>query len=285
MLRARPGTRPRTRSRRCSSPRSWSSRRCGWRRQSIDVLMDRTEVEAERAHPRRARQAARARSSCAACASARRRAATSSTSWSGVPLDTGVRQAHAVADDIEEVGGARAAGRGRRRARRADASRRATCASAPPPRRSSVPEVREVHNVRVMHLPDGYELSLHVKLPRELSLTEAHGAVERLEDAIRDAVPELRNVHTHIEPLVAHRLGAHAARATTPRAERDGDREVVRRCTGAPTRVAVVPRRRAGPGRARHDQAAGRAAAALRPPARGRDRGGRARALPRRSPT
>ena len=61
--------------------------------------------------------------------------------------------------------------------------------------------MREVHNVRVMHLPDGYELSLHVKLPSELSLTEAHGVVERLEGLIRAAIPELRNVHTHIEPL------------------------------------------------------------------------------------
>ena len=41
---------------------------------------------------------------------------------------------------------------------------------------SSVPEVREVHNVRVMHLPEGYELSLHVKPPSELSLTDAHPA-------------------------------------------------------------------------------------------------------------
>ena len=66
-----------------------------------------------------------------------------------------------------------------------DLRERATAAA------SGVPEVREVHNVRVIHLPDGYELSLHVKLPSELSLTEAHGAVERLEDLIRDAIPDL----------------------------------------------------------------------------------------------
>ena len=64
-----------------------------------------------------------------------------------------------------------------------------------------MPEVREVHNVRVMRLPDAYELSLHVKLPRELSLEEAHGVVERLEERVRAEVPELRTVHTHIEPL------------------------------------------------------------------------------------
>jgi len=72
---------------------------------------------------------------------------------------------------------------------------RATAAAA------SIPEVREVHNVRVMRLPEGYELSLHVKLPRELSLDEAHGVVERLEERLRAEVPELGTVHTHIEPL------------------------------------------------------------------------------------
>ncbi len=76
-----------------------------------------------------------------------------------------------------------------------DIRERATAAAG------AVPEVREVHNVRVMRLPDAYELSLHVKLPRELSLEEAHGVVERLEERVRAEVPELRTVHTHIEPL------------------------------------------------------------------------------------
>jgi divalent metal cation (Fe/Co/Zn/Cd) transporter len=36
---------------------------------------------------------------------------------------------------------------------------------------------------------------------RELSLEEAHSAVERLEQRVCEEVPELRYVHTHIEPL------------------------------------------------------------------------------------
>jgi divalent metal cation (Fe/Co/Zn/Cd) transporter len=65
----------------------------------------------------------------------------------------------------------------------------------------TVAEVREVHNVRVMRVGDAYELSLHVKLPRDLSLAEAHDVIERLEAAVHAAVPEIRSVHTHIEPL------------------------------------------------------------------------------------
>ena len=119
-----------------------------------------------------------------------------------------------------------------------DLRERATAAA------SGVPEVREVHNVRVMHLPDGYELSLHVKLPSELSLTEAHGAVERLEDLIRDAMPELRKVHTHIEPLAGTDWALKPASEATA-AERDAIDEIVRQVTGAAPHGADVPRRRA----------------------------------------
>ena len=80
-----------------------------------------------------------------------------------------------------------------------DLRERATAAA------SAAPEVREVPNVRVMHLPDGYELSLH-ELPRELSLTEAHDVVEGLRAARAGRAPELRHVHTH-RAAVGHRLG------------------------------------------------------------------------------
>jgi divalent metal cation (Fe/Co/Zn/Cd) transporter len=97
---------------------------------------------------------------------------------------------------------------------------------------SAIPEVREVHNVRVMRLPGGYELSLHVKLPRELSLEQAHGAVERLEQRVREEVPELDYVHTHFEPLA--RIDWASAPDTGETAfERDAIESAVRRFTGS----------------------------------------------------
>jgi cation diffusion facilitator family transporter len=118
----------------------------------------------------------------------------------GVPLDTGVTQAHTVADRIEEVverslGGADVVVHVEPTEAEGGLRERATAAAG------AIPEVREVHNVRVMRLPRGYELSLHVKLPRELSLDQAHGVVERLEQRVREEVPEFSTVHTHIEPL------------------------------------------------------------------------------------
>ena len=97
---------------------------------------------------------------------------------------------------------------------------------------ATVPEVREVHNVRVMSVGGAYELSLHVKLPRELSLAEAHDAVERLEGSIHAVVPELSIVHTHIEPL-SRTDWASAPPADATAVERAAVEETVRGITGS----------------------------------------------------
>ncbi len=64
-----------------------------------------------------------------------------------------------------------------------------------------VPRVREVHNLALVDVNGRKELSLHVKLPGELSLEEAHEIAEQLESAICAAVPEIAGVQTHLEPL------------------------------------------------------------------------------------
>ena len=117
-----------------------------------------------------------------------------------IPADAGLAQAHTVADEIENAIRSRLPGADvvvhvEPAAIEGDLRERATVAAL------DIPEVREVHNVRLVHVDGRYELSLHVKLPRDLSLETAHAIVERLEAAIRAAVPEVRVVHTHIEPL------------------------------------------------------------------------------------
>jgi divalent metal cation (Fe/Co/Zn/Cd) transporter len=96
----------------------------------------------------------------------------------------------------------------------------------------SVPDVREIHNVRVMQVDGGFELSLHVKLPRGLSLADAHETVEELETAVRRSVPELRMVHSHIEPLSRTDWASKPSRDEVAE-ERDAIEEVVRRYTGS----------------------------------------------------
>ena len=83
----------------------------------------------------------------------------------------------------------------------------------------NVPRVREVHNVSVLAVDSGHELSLHLKLPGNLSLEEAHAIAEQVERAIKRAVPEVSSVRTHLEPL-----GQEAAGTEVP-----GDAATVRR--------------------------------------------------------
>lgn len=149
----------------------------------------------------------------------------------GVAADKGVGQAHATADAVEDLvrdalGNADVVVHVEPFAPEGGLRERATAAAA------GVAEVREVHNVRVMRVGGDHELSLHVKLPRELSLAEAHDVIERLEGAIRAAVPELRDIHTHIEPL-SRTDWASAPPPVDTAAERAAVEETVRGVTGA----------------------------------------------------
>jgi cation diffusion facilitator family transporter len=65
----------------------------------------------------------------------------------------------------------------------------------------SVPRVREIHNIVVLDVDGRTEVSLHLKLPGELTLEEAHEVASEVERAIQDAVPEVDVVQTHLEPL------------------------------------------------------------------------------------
>ena len=65
----------------------------------------------------------------------------------------------------------------------------------------SVPRVSEIHNLSLVTLDGATDLSLHVKLPGELTLEEAHEVAEEVERAISAAVPEIGLVQTHLEPL------------------------------------------------------------------------------------
>jgi divalent metal cation (Fe/Co/Zn/Cd) transporter len=137
----------------------------------------------------------------------------------GVSADAAVRQGHAAADAVERavqnalpeadvvvhVEPGEAVGAVRERAHAAALG---------------VPSVREVHNVIAVALATGTELSLHLKLPADLSLAEAHAIAEEVEHAIRDEVPEVSSVQTHLEPL------AEVAEGTAAQDVRD-ERELV----------------------------------------------------------
>ncbi len=104
-----------------------------------------------------------------------------------------------------------------------------------------VGQVREVHNLSLVAVDGRTELSLHVKLPGELPLEEAHAIAEELETAIRSAVPEITGIQTHLEPLADVREAREV--------EADGAavvKRVVRAATGAGPRELRFLRTDAG---------------------------------------
>src|SRR5439155_14156847 len=53
----------------------------------------------------------------------------------------------------------------------------------------SVASVREIHNISVLRVDGRTEVSLHLKLPGDLSLDEAHSMATEVERAIEQALP------------------------------------------------------------------------------------------------
>jgi cation diffusion facilitator family transporter len=105
---------------------------------------------------------------------------------------------------------------------------------------AAVPGMREIHNVSLVEVHGRNELSLHVKLPGGMTLAEAHDAAERLEAAIRAAIPSVDVVQTHLEPIGELSEGVEVA----------GEGAVVERivleATGSPPRELRFLRTEAG---------------------------------------
>jgi cation diffusion facilitator family transporter len=100
-----------------------------------------------------------------------------------------------------------------------------------------VPRVREVHNVRVVTVNGGIEVGLHIKLPGELSLEEAHAVASEVESAITAALPNVIAVQTHLEPL---REAAAGRRSAPP--DEEAVLATVREATGEEPRAVRLVR-------------------------------------------
>jgi len=56
------------------------------------------------------------------------------------------------------------------------------------------------HNVHAHEVRGRYLVDLHVEVPADLTLDQAHDRVSHLELAVRDELPQVTDVHSHIEP-------------------------------------------------------------------------------------
>ncbi|MHB8689698.1 MAG: cation diffusion facilitator family transporter [Solirubrobacteraceae bacterium] len=62
------------------------------------------------------------------------------------------------------------------------------------------PLVHEAHDITIFEQGEHVSVSVHLKLPADSSLSDAHSAADRVEAAIR-ALPRVGDVRTHLEPL------------------------------------------------------------------------------------
>lgn len=157
-----------------------------------------------------------------------------------VEPDTGLSAGHAVAESVEAavreaLGDSDVVVHVEPNESRASTRARASAAAL------TVPAIREVHNVELVRTDSSLELSLHLKLPRDLTLDEAHAAADEAEKAIRTAVPELDEVHSHIEPLADEFEGQAIAPGEAPKAAQ-AVRDAAIELTGQPPSSVVLRR-------------------------------------------
>ena len=168
-------------------------------KRNVDVLMDRAPADAEEA----ARAAIAGIEPAVALQRLRMRQAGGRQFADvviAVPPGAAVGQGHAAADQVEEaleavLPGSDVVVHVEPREDEAAIRERAHNAAL------GVPGVREVHNVTVLDVGGRTQVSLHLKLPGELSLEEAHEVANQVESAIASAVPEVDAIQIHLEPL------------------------------------------------------------------------------------
>jgi cation diffusion facilitator family transporter len=174
-------------------------------RRNVHVLMDRTPIDAEDA----ARSAIDALDPPVELRRLRVRQSGGSHFADvviGIAPGAAVGQGHAAADRVEDALRARLPDADvvvhvEPRGAEEDVRERVLAAAL------SVPEVREIHNLTVLEVDGRVEVSLHLKLPGDLSLDRAHDIAEDVERAILSAVSEVEDVRTHLEPLTEATAG------------------------------------------------------------------------------
>jgi cation diffusion facilitator family transporter len=150
----------------------------------------------------------------------------------GVPPGAAVGQGHAAADAVEE-----AVQRALPQSdvvvhvepRQDEAALRERVLAAA----QGVPRVREIHNLTVLRVGRRSEVSLHLKLPGDLPLEDAHAVATEVERAITESVPEVGEVRTHLEPIAEAQEGR---RVDETVAGREQLARIVRDATGKPPR-------------------------------------------------
>jgi len=66
---------------------------------------------------------------------------------------------------------------------------------------TSVEGVGEVHKIRSRRIRGKYLVELHVLVPSDMSIEEAHEIAHQVENRIMQEIPDIKDVTIHIEPI------------------------------------------------------------------------------------
>jgi cation diffusion facilitator family transporter len=193
-------------------------------RVNIDVLMDRAPAGSAR----RVERAVRAVPGVSDVRSVRVRAAGGESFAEvviSVPRLQGVETSHQVMDRVEdavvnELGKAQVAVHVEPAASDAEYPSDRVAAAA-----MRVPGVMEAHNITVLAEPEGQAVTLHVRLPADLTMGQARAIVARLKDEIHNEVGIAR-VYAHVEPSIPDPLPARDVGADEPALRERAERAV-----------------------------------------------------------
>ncbi len=61
------------------------------------------------------------------------------------------------------------------------------------------PKVNDIHNISVNNFKEGFNITLHIELKKDIKLTEAEIITRDIEDKIKNASSNLNNIYIHIE--------------------------------------------------------------------------------------
>jgi cation diffusion facilitator family transporter len=104
----------------------------------------------------------------------------------------------------------------------------------------SIAQVREVHNVQLLDLDGHTEAILHLKLPADTPLAGADATAHQVQQAVRQQVPEITAVHTHLEPLIDSHAGHSADDAASAEALEAIRKSIAAAIGSAPSSVRLV---------------------------------------------
>lgn len=83
----------------------------------------------------------------------------------------------------------------------------------------------KTHYIHAHEVRGRYFVDLHVEVPADLTLEQAHERVSHLETAVLDELPQVRDIHSHIEPIGAP---TPPASVLNPEAEKELQTQIVK---------------------------------------------------------